>query len=186
MKYLLIFALLSVALWPLRAQAPFTVIGEADTKWPGIRYQLYSILRFPPNHLLIGVRLLATPQAPAGGTLIGFPVPIPANATKNDIAAGRYAPLPLSLASSIMVDESTQQHYSPVAGVAPPGRSFFPSEAVDTLPPGQTLVLSVQFVVPPPPPPSDSGGPPVKQTLSFLFTNAKGPISHVPLPPPTP
>jgi hypothetical protein len=185
MKCFIIFALLSVALCSARVQAQFTVIGEADTKWPGIHYQLYSVLRYPPGHLLIGVRLQATPQAPADGTLIGFAVPIPPNATKEDISAGRYAPRPLSLASSIMVDDVTQKSYSPVKAVPPPGKVFFPSEALDNLTPGQTVVLSVQFVVPPPPPPGPDQTP-VKQTLSFLFPNAKGSISHVPLPPPNP
>jgi hypothetical protein len=186
MKYILIFALLSLALCPLRAQGEFKVIGEADSKWPGIRYQIYSIQRYPPNHLLLGVRLLASPQAPAGGTFIGFPMPIPPNATKDDIASGKYDALPLSMASSIMVDELTKTSYSPVTGVPPPGHTFFPTEAVTTLTPGQAVVLSVQFVVPPPPPPPENGQPPVKQTLSFLFTNAKGPIKNIPIPPLTP
>ncbi len=180
MKYILIVALLFLALCPVRAQGELKVIGEADSKWPGIRYQLYSMVRFPPDHLLLGVRLVATSQAPSGGTLIGFPVSIPPNATKEDISAGKYAPRPLSLMSSIMIDDATQKSYSPVTGAPPPGRIFYPSEIVETLLPGQALVLSVQFVVPPMPEPDQ---PATKQTVSFIFTDAKGSIKNVPVPP---
>ncbi len=182
MKFVFVFALLSFALCPLRAQGEFKVIGEADTKWPGIRYQIYSILRYPPDHLLVGIRLVATPQAPANGTPIGIPVPIPPNATKEDISAGKYATLPISLMSSIMIDDATQKSYSAVAAAPPPGRIFYPSEVIDDLLPGHADVLSVQFIVPPPPPPVP-GQPLPKQTLSFLLTNAKDPIKGIPIPP---
>ena len=49
--------------------------------------------------------LVATAQAPAGGTLVGYPVPVPPGLTPNQIALGDYRPQPFSLASSVMIDD---------------------------------------------------------------------------------
>ena len=158
-------------------------LPEGETNWPGIHFQIMYLKRIQQNHLLVGVRLFATSQAPAGGTLIGSPVPIPANADPRDIAAGLYRPSPFTMESSVMTDELTQKAYPVVPSIAPPGHKYRPAVILETLAPGQSDTVTLQFEVPPPPPPPKPGDPPVKQTLSFLFTNAKGEIKNVPLPP---
>jgi len=145
---------------------------------------MFAIQRIPPNRLVVGVRLLATAKAPPQGTLLGIPVPIPPNADKQAIQAGIYHPRPLSFASSVMTDELTKQTYPALHPISPPGRKYIPSAVLSTLRPRGNAIFTLQFAAPPPPPPPSPSAPgPVKQTLSFLFTNAKGPIAHVPIPP---
>lgn len=169
----------------IHAQQKSDVIGEAETNWPGIDYQIFAIERIPPDRLVVGIRVVATAKAPPQGTLLGTPVPIPPNADKFAIQAGIYHPLPLSFASSVMTDELTKQTYPALRPISPPGRKYIPSAVLSTLRPGGIAILTLQFAVPPPPPPPSPSAPgPVKQTLSFLFPNAKGPIVHVPIPPP--
>jgi hypothetical protein len=183
MRYLLIFILLLADFAHLNAEEKSDVLGEGDSNWPGIRYQITDIQRIPPDRLLVVVRILATAQASAAGTLIGFPVQIPPNANKYDVAAGYYHPRPLSLASSVMVDDLTQQKFLVLPPVAPHGKKYRPGDVLDSLRPGGRDVLTIQFAVPPPPPPPQAGQPPVKQTLSFLLTNAKELIRKIAIPP---
>ncbi len=175
----------ALSLLPLMAQDKATP-PEGKTNWPGIHYQIMYLARIQQNHLLVGIRLFATNEAPAGGTLIGVPVPVPANANPSDIAAGAYRPSPFTMDSSVMTDDLTQKTYPVVPSVALPGHKYRPAVLLETLAPGQGDMVTLQFEVPPPPPPPAPGLPPVKQTLSFLFTNANGAITHVPLPPPVP
>jgi hypothetical protein len=176
----LLIALLIAGWLPLRAQIQAQNLGEVETTWPGIRYQIFHIERMPQERLLIAVRIVATPQAPPSGTLIGVSVPIPADATKEDLLSGRYSPRPLSLASSEMIDEETKQKYRPLPPVTLAGRSLIPSVTLSSLRPGQAEVLSLQFAVPTVRPSSDSATS--KQTVSFVFPNAKGPITKVAVP----
>ena len=186
MKFFLYLAGLAFALWPLKAQVASS-FPEGKTNWPGIHFQIMYLARVPPNRLLVGVRLIATSQAPPGGTLVGTPVPITPNADPRNVTAGFYHPQPFDMNSSVMTDELTQQSYPVVPTIAPPGRGYRPAIILATLfPGGGSSNMTLQFVVPPPPPPPPAGQPPVKQTLSFLFTNAKAAITHVPLPPPAP
>ena len=159
---------------------------EVESNWPGIHFQIAYLQRIPPDRLLVGVILIATASAPPGGTLIGTPQVIPANADPHDVAAGYYRPTPFTMTSSVMIDDISQTQYSPQDPIAPPGRKYRPAILLVTLLPGQSSMMTLQFLVPPPPPPPAPGQPPVKQTLSFLFTNAKGVINKVPLPPPVP
>ncbi len=185
MKYLLLFLALLVAYSPSGANGQFKVLGEGPMNWPGIHYQIFWLSRIQPDRLVVGVRMLATPQAPAQ-TLVGYPVPVPHGLTPEQIAAGDYRPLPFSLAPSIMIDDISKQQYPTLPSISPPGRAYYSNQVVGTLAPGQTLLFTVQFKIPPPPPPPEPGQPPVKQTLSFLFTNAKSPIKNIPIPPPIP
>ena len=182
MKSRIIFFFFALGLWPLTAQDK-TTFPEGESNWPGIHFQIMYLARIQQNHLLVGVRVFATNQAPAGGVFIGVPTPVPANADPRDIAAGAYRPSPFTMDSSVMTDELTQKTYSVVPSVAQPGHKYRPAVLLETLTPGQGDIVTLQFEVPPPPPPPESGEPPVKQTLSFLFTNAKGAIKHVPIPP---
>lgn len=182
---LLIFALtLNFSCLSLHAQENSAQKLEVETNWPGIDFQITYVARIPPDRLLVGVMLVATAGAPAQGTMIGTPQPIPANANPSDIAAGYYRPAPFTMKSSVMIDDISQTQYFPLHPIAPPGKKYRPAVLLETISPGQTSMMTLQFSVPPPPPPPAIGQPPVKQTLSFTFTNAKGPISHVPLPPP--
>ena len=181
----LLIVILSVGSLPLQAQKrEARNLGEVETTWPGIRYQIFRIERMPQDRLLVGVRIVATPQAPPSGTLIGVSVPIPANATREDLLSGRYAPRPLSLASSEMIDEETEQKYRPLPPVTLAGRPLLPSVTLSSLRPGQAEVLSLQFAVPAVRPSPDQETS--KQTVSFVFPNAKGPITKVPVPAPSP
>ena len=183
MKYAFFLVVCVLTFLPLGAQDQLT-LPEGETNWPGIHFQIAYLKRLPQNHLLVGVRLFATDKAPPNGTLIGIPVPIPANANPRDIAAGYYRPSPFTMDSSVMTDELTQQTYPVVPSIAPPGHKYRPAVLLGSLAPGQSDMITLQFKIPPPPPPPEPGQPPAKQTLSFLFTNAKGPITGVPLPPP--
>jgi hypothetical protein len=85
-----------------------------------------------------------------------------------------------------MIDDATKQQYPTLSNISPPGKLYPPSQGLAPLTPGQIADFTIQFKVPPPPPPPEPGQPPVKQTLSFLFTNAKAPIKNIPIPPPSP
>jgi hypothetical protein len=185
MNYHVLSFVFAVSLLPLMAQDK-TTPPEGETNWPGIHFQIMYLARIQQNHLLVGVRLYATTEAPAGGTLIGVSVPIPANAKPSDIAAGAYRPSPFTMDSSTMTDELSQKTYPVVPSVALPGHKYRPAVLLEVLTPGQGDMVTLQFEVPPPPPPPEPGQLPIKQTLSFLFTNAKGAINKVPLPPPVP
>jgi hypothetical protein len=157
-------------------------LGEVDTVWRGIRYEIFGIERMPENRLIVGVRIVATSQAPASGTFIGLKVPISVDASKADTTSERYSARPLSLASSQMIDEETQRRYPALSPTRMAGKSVLPGVTLSTLRPGQAEVLSVQFAVPPQPP---SSGGTEKQTVSILLPSAKGPITKVRLPPPS-
>jgi hypothetical protein len=182
---ILLIVILSVGSRPLQAQKQEARnLGEVLTTWPGIRYQVFLIERMPQDRLLVGVRLVATSQAPPLGTLIGVSVPIPANATREDLLSGRYSPRPLSLASSEMIDEATKQKYRPLPPVPLAGRSVPPSVTLSNLRPGQAEVLSLQFPAPPMRFSDDPGKS--KQTVTFVLPSAKGLITNVPVPAPLP
>ncbi len=151
--------------------------GEVETIWPGIRYQVLKLERIPPDRLVVAVRIFATRQAPASGTLIGTRIPVPANISKEEMLSARYAPRPFSLASSKMIYEQTGQQSPALPPVSSAGRNYIPGEILSTLFPGQAEVLTVQFSVPPA---TEAAGQ--KQSVSFLFPNAKGPIGKVPVP----
>lgn len=166
----------------IHAQNDSKNLGEVETNWPGIHYQIIIFKRIPPERLLVVVRVLATPQAPPGGTLLGFPVPIPPNIPRAE-AILLYPPHPLSLMESVMTDEATQQKFCALPPVSSPGKAYRPSATLQILQPRHNIILTVQFAVPPPPPPDPATGAPAKQTVSFLLPNAKAPITHVPIPP---
>ena len=59
---ILLIVILSVGSLPLQAQKKATPnLGEVETTWPGIRYQIFRVERMPPDRLLVGVRIVATP-----------------------------------------------------------------------------------------------------------------------------
>jgi hypothetical protein len=181
LRYLLSLTMLAFALGHSCAEEKSGILGEIELKWPGIHYQVMFVKRIPADRLLVGVRIVATATAPAAGTLIGIPVPIPPNANKYDIAAGYYHPLPFSLASSGMVDDLSQRKFPALAPIV----QYRSAAILAYLKPGQGHLLTLQFAVPPPPPPvSDAGQTPPAQTVSFYFTNAKGGINKIALPPP--
>jgi hypothetical protein len=153
---------------------------SVETKWPGINFSIYRVDRIQEDRLLVWVRVLASSRAPRTGTLLGTKPEIPASATEQEISAGLYNPRPFSLASSIMIDNQTQQKYPVLSPIAPPGVRYFPSELVNGLLPGQAYTLTIQFAAPPTPPTNGDRSP--KQTVSFLLPGTRGPISNVPVP----
>ncbi len=158
-------------------------IPAVETKWPGVNFSIYDVQRIQDDRLLVWVRVSATAKAPRGGILLGTKPEIPASATKDEIATGRYNAKPFSLASSVMTDDQTLKKYPVLPPVAPPGRAYFPGELANGLIPGQSEMLTIQFAAPPAPPLAE-GREPARQTVTFLLTGAKGPILRVPLPPP--
>jgi hypothetical protein len=156
-------------------------LGEVETNWPGIRYQLTRIERISSDRLLVVVRIVATQRAPASGTFIGIKAQVPANVPKEEVGSAKYAPRPFSLASSQMVGDQTGQRYPALPPIAS-GRQYIPGEILTTLRPGQAEVLTVQFAAPASL--SSVGSSTPKQTASFLFPNAKGPIGRITIPPP--
>jgi hypothetical protein len=153
---------------------------EVETNWPGVRFQLFRIERNSLNRLVVAVRIVATDKAPASGTFLGTKTPLPANASPIEIGMGVYDPKPFSLAASEMTDDGTGKKYFVLPPLAPAGMTYLPGTIAKSLLPGQAEILTVQFAIPPSPP----GNEPRKQTASFLFPNAKGPITKVPIPPP--
>jgi hypothetical protein len=168
----------------VRAQsAPGSQSGrfpEVETKWPGVRFQVFRIERNSLNRLVVAVRIVATDKAPPSGTFLGTKTPIPANASPADIGTGIYDPKPFSLAASEMIDDETRQKYFVLPPIAPPGLTYLPGTIVKSLLPGEATLLTIQFAIPPSPPGDENR----KQTVSFLFPNAKGPITNVLIPSP--
>jgi hypothetical protein len=158
-------------------------ISNVETKWPGVIFSIYNVERIEDDRLLVWVRVSATSKAPRQGILLGTKPEIPASATKDEIATGRYNAKPFSLASSVMTDDQTLQKYPVLPPVAPPGKAYFPGELANGLAPGQSEMLTIQFASPPAPPPVE-GREPARQTVTLLLTGAKGPIFRVPIPPP--
>ena len=152
---------------------------EVETKWPGVRLQLFRIERSNPlNRLIVAVRVLATEQAPRSGTFLGTRTTMPANATREQVAMGLYDPKPFSLADSEMTEDQTGRKYSALPPIAPPGKKYPPSTILKSLLPGQSEILTIQFAIPP----LTSGDEPRKQTATFVFPSAKASIANVPIP----
>jgi len=163
---------------------------QVETDWPGIIYRLIYISRIFDNRLMLIVRIEGTKDAPVDGTLLGTPGPkIPMQASRNSpVKMVQLAPAPLAMTSAVLTDELTKNTFSQLPNKAPPGRGTFPSEVMGKMYPNRMMIFSIQFTVPPPPPPEPDQPPPPAgpQTLSVLLPHAKGPIVHIPLPPPLP
>ena len=184
MKYFLIFVFMATALGSSSAQTKLPILGEVGTNWPGIQCQIYTIKRIADNRLLVGIRLKATAEA-AAGTLIGYPPVIPPGTKSEDLVY--YQTIPFSMASSVMVEDKTQDKYRALPPIpAPPGDSYFPDSISGHIRPGQNMILSIQFALPPPPLAPAPGQAPLKQTVSFSLTNTKDLIKNIPIPPPSP
>jgi hypothetical protein len=153
---------------------------EVETNWPGIQFRFDRIERILDERLLVVIRIVATAKAPPAGTLISAK-PVPPRTQESAPTTLELAPF--SLASSVMIDDLTAQRFPALPPIFPPGREYAPAEILAHFSPGRAEVLTLQFKVPP------SALRPVnpgseKQTVSFLLTNAKAPISGVPIPPP--
>jgi hypothetical protein len=150
------------------------------TSWPGVSYQVLDIERIQDNRLLVVLQLVADKKkTSAQGVFIGVKTPIPADASTEDIQAGRYDPKPFSIASSQMVDDQTGEKYPALPAVAPEGKAYPMDYILTKLVPGTTSeYLSLQFAAPTPLPQSEQR----KQTVSFHFSNATAALVKVPVP----
>lgn len=176
-------AILSLLLSCAAGLAQESNLGNVDIPmWPGVKYELFRVKRIAGDRLLFGVKIVGTAQAPKGGTVIGIKVPIPADASQEDIQSGRYDPLPFSIAPAKMIEEKSGKEYASLAPL-PTGQQYVPSDIRFRLLPGSTEIVTVQFSAPPPP--VNAAGEPVKekQTVSLLLPDAKGPITNIPVPP---
>lgn len=178
MKQILLVFLVLVSGAAGWAQTPPSVLGEAETEWPGIRFQIFNVVAIPGNRLLIGVRVVASATAPKEGTLIGTKVPVPASATPTDIEQGLYNPVAFSLESAVMIDEKTKKEYKAVA--PQPGENYLSGPLLCSLRPLQAEAMAVQFTAPPIE--YDEKGRPLKRTVSVILPKAKTPINNVVLP----
>ena len=181
----LIICLSIILLCPLTAvgqQSAKKLKLEVETNWPGIQFRIDRMERILDERLLVVVRVVATAKAPAEGTLIGIKPTGAADGTREGRQSASYELRPFSLASSVMVDDLTAQRFPALPPIFPLGREYAPSEILAHFLPGRAEVLTLQFKVPPAAMRADSASG--KQTVSFLLTNAKGPISGVPVPPP--
>ena len=156
-------------------------LGEVETKWPGILLAISRIERIQDNRLLVFVRVIATSKSSPGGTFLGMGARVLAGANPKDVPEEDLKPF--SLVSTVMIDEQTQQRYEVLRPAPPPGKKYLPAGFSNVLLPGEARTVSIQFASPPAPP-LIQGREPQKQTVSFLLTGAKGPITRVPLPPP--
>jgi hypothetical protein len=154
---------------------------DVETIWPGIHFKLVRIERILDERLLIVVRIVATPRAPVAGTLIAGKPTLPLGATVEDLRSERNEPRPFSLASSVLIDDLTLQRFPALAPVFPIDKEYAPGEMLGYLSPGRAEVLTLQFKVPPSALIAD-GGTPEKQTVSLLLTNAKAPMTGIPIP----
>ena len=155
---------------------------EVETNWPGIQFRLDRVERILDERLLVVIRIVATAKAPATGTLIGVKPTVAADGTREDGQSATYELRPFSLASSVMIDDLTAQRFPALPPIFPPGREYAPSEILAHFPPGRAEVLTLQFKLPPAS--LRAGSASGKYTVSLLLTNAKGPISGIPIPPP--
>lgn len=175
--------ILSLPTGTVHAQTTTTPLGDVKTIWPGIHFQVTVLKRIPPDRLLAVVQIVATPQTPPPGLELSVPNPNkpPPNMDPRT-AALLFPPKPFSLESATMTDELSQQQYSTLPPVAPPGHSYRPGKVLDFLRPGDSVILTLQFPIPPPPPPPPGSTVPPKQTVSFLFPKAQGPMIHIAVP----
>jgi len=164
---------------PFSAQAAPTgaTTNEVAANWPGIRFQIFRLLKLTDERLLVQVKVYATPEANAGGTLIGIPVPIPKNATPVMIASGMYRPNPFSLRPAVMTDEQTKETFHTLPPLTT-GPQYVSADVVTTLHRGEGIMLTVQFPMPPPPPGQETG----RQTVSILLPGAKESVNGLSLP----
>ncbi len=153
---------------------------DVETTWPGIYFKLVKIERILDDRLLVVIRIVATPQAPATGTFIGVTPPIPAGTTPEELRSGRYESRPFSLASSIMIDDLTSQKFPTLAPIFPAGKEYAPAEIYASLVPGRAEIVTLQFKVPPAA--LNPQGRPEKHTVTLLLTNAKAPLTGIPIP----
>jgi len=178
---LALFAFLGAS--ALAAQGDQQPLGEADSEWPGVKFQVMEIRRVDPGHLLVTVRLAATKEA-ANPTFIGIEPPSGARAAGNrspeDAAAGKDEPAPFSLREAILFDEATKQKYPALPGL-PPQPFLGPNTLLATLRPGGWIQLAVQFPAPPALP-RETPGAKEAQRAALLLPKAKAAIKHLPLP----
>jgi hypothetical protein len=85
-----------------------------------------------------------------GGTFFGMGRLIPARASTTEVSPEDLKPF--SLASTVMIDEQTQQRYEVLDPIASPGKKYLPSGLANVLLPGEARTLSIQFASPPMPP----------------------------------
>ncbi|XHR29477.1 MAG: hypothetical protein ACFUZC_02735 [Chthoniobacteraceae bacterium] len=157
------------------------LLGEVDSEWPGVKFQVTQIQWIDSEHLLVTVRLVVGPGA-ANPTLIGIESStgaIPKSAPSQEVASGKYDSTPFSLKTAILYDEGTHQNYPALPGL--PAKPFLgPNALLTTLRPGNWIQLAVQFPAPPPPP--DDQKTISEQKVTLVFPKAKGPIRHLILP----
>ena len=160
-------------------------LGQTESNWPGVVYQVTQIQRVSGTHLLVTVRLSVGASA-ENPTFIGIP---PAAGWKNradlsqqELDTGKYDPSPLSLADSVLMDQTTKATFKALPTL--PAAPFVgPNALMTALRPGNWLQMAVQFPSPPPPPTVATGGKPPAQKVSLQFPNAKLPVKDLPLPP---
>lgn len=166
-----------------RPKPPERTLGEADSEWPDVKFQVTQIQRINSGHLLVTIRLVVGPDA-ANPTFIGIEpsggLKAPKDAPTEELASGKYDPTPFSLQKATLSDEATQQKYTALPGL--PAQPFLgPNALMTTLRPGSWIQLAVQFPAPPPPP-ADAVRAKGEQKATLWLPKAKTPIKHLAIP----
>ncbi len=156
--------------------SPVRVLAETDTVWRGTKFQITGINRIDATHILLAVRIVV--GANAGGPIfLGEPRPKSADSEE-------LPPLPFSLSSAKLIDESTNQSFS--ASPDLPTTPYYGSNSILTTRfPNSWLQLGVLISVGAPPPPKPDGTV-VPQKVTIWLPKAKQPMVHVELPAPLP
>lgn len=179
----LILALLLSVVCPLAE----TLCAEPEaastgiTAIPNLKLRVDSIKRINENHVVFVIKAEVEAGATAAVHLETPGVKPPPNATKQDIASGKYGATAFSLMGAEMFDEDSGKKYPAIV----PTQSipfFGPSSAKIILDPGSSFQMSICFHAPPPYKPDENGAVP-DQKVTLLFANAIKPLKGLVLPP---
>jgi len=175
---LLIVSLLAVAAFAHAADA--NAVETASTI-PDLKLRVQSVKRPDNKHVIFVIQAVADDKARGDVHLETSVRPAPKNATKEDIASGKYEARGFTLLPAEMIDEATGQKYSSVE--LPPGLPFLgPSKIRISLEPGSSVQMAI-CLASPAPLPADASGKPPEQKVTLILPNTLKPIKGLVLPP---
>jgi hypothetical protein len=177
MKYSILFAFF--ALHSVVAAPP---LAEVETSWPGVKLLIINAQRLDPGHVLLTIKVKADRSMAAPQLVASRPaLPIPANASAEDIDSGKYEALPYTFVGSKLTDEATGKVFEALP-MLPDAPFVGPNIALVNLKPGSSFQMAVYFTAPPPPPKNAEGVVP-PQKVAIQFPKAAKPLTGFVLPP---
>ncbi len=173
-------AALSFLTLAVSAHAAKAGAKETASTIPDLILRVKDIKRPDEKHVIFVIEAVADVKARDEVRLEAKRLPIPKDATQEDIDSGVYDPRGFSLLPAEMVDETTGQKYSSVD--LPRGAPFLGSSRIKTsLQPGASVQMAICVASPPPLPPDASGKPP-EQKVTLTLPNTVKPITGLVLP----